>query len=88
MRQELRQLLKALETAHQLHPAVKRSTKRAEDYIDRISKGTDIEEHEARQANALNLLRHNAEYYLRRQKRMLELALARARANAKLAEKK
>jgi hypothetical protein len=87
-RQELRQLLKALETAHPLHPAVKRSTKVVEDYVERIMKGKDIDGHEDHEATALKLMKHNAEYYLRRQKRMLELALARARANAKLAEKK
>jgi hypothetical protein len=84
-RKEAKALAKSLETAGSVHPALKRLPKFFEDYMGKIYAGAQFQGHEEHEANAMNLVKNNAEYYLKHQKRMIELAHKRAEANAKLA---
>jgi len=50
--------------------------------MSKIFTGAQFQGHAENEANTMNRLKANAEYYLKHQKRMLELAIARAEANA------
>jgi hypothetical protein len=83
-RKEVKTLAKILETAGSAHPSLKRTVKPLEDYMGKIFAGTNFQGHEEHEAEAMNLVKANSEYYLKHQKRMLELAHKRAEANEKL----
>lgn len=84
-RKEMKALSKVLETAGAVHPAIKRMPKAFEDYMGKIFAGAQFQGYAETQANAMNLVKNNTEYYLKHQKRMMELAQKRAEANEKLA---
>ncbi len=84
-RKSAKALVKALESAQRFHPALKRAPKVLEDYMGKIFAGEDFEDHETDEVAAMDLVKGNAVHYLTHQKRMLELALNRAKANARLA---
>jgi hypothetical protein len=84
-RKEVKAMVKALEPAAALHPALKRFGKAFEDYMGKIYAGNQIAKHEENEAAATKLVKDNAENLLKHQKRMLELAHKRAEANQKVA---
>lgn len=85
-RKEQKALTKALEAAAPAHPAIKRLPKAFDDYMGKCAAGSQFQGYAEEQVESMNLVKQNAEYYLKHQKRMLELAMKRAEANAKLAE--
>ena len=88
-RKEAKSLAKTLDTAGAVHPSLKRLAKLLDDYMGKTYAGAQFQGHEEHEAQAMNLVKGNAEYYLKHQKRMLELAHKRAEANAKvMAEQK
>ena len=83
-RRDVKTFLKTLEKAQPCHPALKRAKGAVERFMERIHAAEDIEAHEEDEAKAMRLIRDNATRYLEHQRRMLELALDRAKANAKV----
>jgi hypothetical protein len=84
-RKAVKALNKTYETAGATHPALKRLTKALDDYMGKLAAGAQFQGHAEMEANAMAQVKANSEYYLKHQKRMLELAHKRAEANAKLA---
>jgi DnaJ-class molecular chaperone len=84
-RKEVKALCKTLDTAGAVHPSLKRLPKFLEDYMGKIYGGAQFQGHEEHEAQAMGQVQTNCEYYLKHQKRMMELAQKRAEANAKLA---
>lgn len=84
-RKEVKALAKALEVAASVHPAIKRTPKVLEDYLGKTYAGANFQGHEEKEASAMMRIKSSAEYYLKHQKRMMELAEKRAEANAKIA---
>lgn len=84
-RKEVKAIVKALEPAAAVHPAIKRLGKTFEDYMGRIYNGRTWQGWEENEAHTLAAVKQTAEYYLKYQKRMLELVQKRAEANAKVA---
>jgi len=84
-RKEQKALVKALGAGASVHPAIKRLPKVFEDYMGKCAAGSQFQGYDEEQVESMNLVKQNAEYYLKHQKRMLELANKRAEANAKLA---
>lgn len=83
-RKEVKAMVKTLETASASHPALKRAAKALEDCMGKIYAGAQFQGHEENEARFMALVKFNSEYYLKHQKRMMELAHKRAEANAKL----
>ncbi len=84
-RKEMKALAKTLDTAGSFHPSLKRLAKLLDDYVAKTEAGSQFQGQQERQVEALTIVKGNAEYYLKHQKRMLELAHKRAEANAKVA---
>ncbi len=84
-RKAVKSLTKTLDTVGAYHPAIKRTPKLLDDYMGKTYAGAQFQGHEEHEAEAMDLVKSNAEYYLKHQKRMLDLAHKRAEANAKLA---
>jgi hypothetical protein len=85
VRKEVKQLVKILEGVQAIHPAIKRLIKPFEDYMSKTYGGQQFQGHEEKYANAMKLVKDNTAFYLKHQKRMMELCLKRAEANEKLA---
>jgi hypothetical protein len=85
IRKDVKAFGKLMETAGAVHPSLKRSAKVLEEYMNRVYAGSQYQGHEEKEVNALNRLKGGADYYLKHQRRMLDLAHKRAEANAKLA---
>lgn len=84
-RKEVKAIAKAFDLAGAYVAAVKRTTKPFEDYMNKVYGGSQFLGHEENEAGAMSLVKTNAEYHLKHVKRMMELSLKRAEANAKLA---
>jgi hypothetical protein len=85
VRKEVKALVKILEGAQAVHPAIKRLIKPFEDYMSKTYAASQFQGHEEEYANAMKLVKENTTYDLKHQKRMMELCLKRAEANEKLA---
>ncbi|MFY9345678.1 MAG: hypothetical protein WAT39_24515 [Planctomycetota bacterium] len=83
-RKEVKALVKALEAAAAVHPGIKRLGKPFEDYMGKIYAGKVWQGWEEKEAQTIASVKEHAEYYLKHQKRMIELAHKRAEANEKL----
>lgn len=81
-RKSVKELGKAYDALKKFHPAWKGMAKATKNYMGKIFAGAQFQGHEENEANTMNLLKSNAEYYLKHQKRMLELAIKRAELNA------
>lgn len=84
-RKETKEIVRMLSLGAALFPPLKRTPKVLEDYMGKTYGGSGFQGHEEREANAMNIVKKSAEYYLKHQKRMMELAHKRAEANEKLA---
>lgn len=88
-RKEIKKYQDLLGTGATLYPALKRCQSAAEEVMKNVLKGEVWQGHEEREAAELKRMKTSTEYYLKMNKRLLELSLARAEANAKvLAERK
>jgi hypothetical protein len=83
-RKEVKALVKAFDTASAF-PAMKRLGKPFEDYLGKIYAGRNFQGYQENEARTMTMVKECAVYYLKHQKRMLELMQKRAEANAKLA---
>lgn len=83
-RKEVKALAKIFETAGAFFPSLKRAPKVLEDYMGKTYSGSNFQGHEEHEAQAMNMVKGSAEYFLKHQKRMLDLAHKRAEANEKL----
>lgn len=81
-RKEVKELGKAYDELKKLHPSWKGMAKATKNYMGKIFAGAQFQGHEQNEAATMNQLKSNAEYYLKHQKRMLELAIKRAELNA------
>lgn len=84
-RKEVKAMVKAFDIAGAVHPAMKRLSKPFEDYMSKIYAGKQFQGSDEKEAQTMAMVKDGAEYYLKHQKRMLELAQKRAEANAKAA---
>jgi len=75
---------KAFDAGKKIHPSFKDLSKLSKTYMGKIAAGAQFQGHEETQANTIKMIKSNAERYLKHQKRMMELALKRAEANAKV----
>lgn len=86
-RKVVKEFGKAFDAGKKIHPAFKDLAKLNKAYMSKIFAGAKFQGHEENEANTLKMLKSNAEHYLKHQKRMMELALKRAEANAATAGK-
>ena len=86
-RKAVKDLTAAFDSAKKLHPAFKDLAKQSKDYMGKIFAGAQFQGHEETEANTMKMIKSNAEYYLKHQKRMMELAIKRAELNAAKAGK-
>lgn len=88
-RKEVKELARILGEAGPISPPMKRIGKALEDVMGKVYGGNQFQGHEEAEANTMNGFKVGSEYYLKHQKRMLELAQKRAATNEKvLAESK
>jgi hypothetical protein len=83
-RKEVKAMVKALEPAQGAFPPIKRTIKQLEDYLGKIYAGRQFVGSEENESESMQLVQQGAVYYLKHQKRMLELVQKRAEANAKV----
>tara|TARA_R110002072_G_scaffold299403_2_gene474849 strand:- start:16612 stop:17544 length:933 start_codon:yes stop_codon:yes gene_type:complete len=86
-RKAVKSLTSAFDSFKKVNPAFKDLSKQAKSYMGKIFAGANFQGHEENEANTLKMIKENAEYYLKHQKRMLQLALKRAELNAAKAGK-
>jgi hypothetical protein len=84
-RKEVKEINRLLTMGQALFPPIKRTPKVLDDYMGKAYGGSNFQGHEEGEAQAMQSVKFSAEYYLKHQKRMMELALKRAEANEKLA---
>ncbi|MCR9248439.1 MAG: hypothetical protein NXI31_25715 [bacterium] len=84
-RKEAKALAKILKSGAKTHPAFKGLEKQVGKYMGKIFAGKQFVGAAEHESLAMERLKASAEYYLKMQKRMLELTLKRVEANAKIA---
>lgn len=85
-RKEVKELESAIAPAAAWFPPFKRMPKAIEAFMGKLYAGNQFVGYQEVQANGMGLWKANGVYYLKLQKRMLELSLKRAEANAATAE--
>lgn len=83
-RKEVKELVKIYTQAGSTFPALKKTPKALEEVIGKVYGGNQYQGQGEREATTLHTFKAQTEYYLKHQKRMMELALKRAEANEKL----
>lgn len=83
-RKDVKALQKLFKEAEAALPPMKVAQKVLQDYMGKIYGGKQMAAYKENEANALNRFKAHTEYYLKHQKRMMELAQKRAEANDKL----
>jgi hypothetical protein len=83
-RKDVKELQKIFKEVEAYLPPLKRGGKVVNDYMNKIYAGKTFVAYKEMEANALNQLKSRTEYYLKIEKRMLELIQKRAEANEKL----
>jgi hypothetical protein len=84
VRKLAKELSKQLTIAQQVFPPLKLTAKMFDNVIGKTFGGSQYQGQDEREAAAMDAFKKSTDYYLRHQKRMIELALKRAEANAKL----
>jgi len=87
-RKEIKHFQKLLVPVTRYLPALKSAQKDFDGMMKRVMKGAGFESHEQNEARAINHYRRNNLYYLRHQKRLLDLCILRQEANLKVLEGK
>ncbi|MBK8100593.1 MAG: hypothetical protein IPK26_26175 [Planctomycetes bacterium] len=82
-RKEMKELLGILDKGKDL-PPIKRSPKFLDEMMDKTYGGSMFDGHEDMEANTMKTWIESTQYYLKHQKRLVELCLVRAEANAKV----
>jgi len=85
-RKEVKELQKIYSSGQDVFPPMKRINKALDDVMNKVYAGNQYQGFQEREANTLNMFKSSSEYYLKHQKRMMELAHKRAEANEKLLE--
>ncbi|MCA8950440.1 MAG: hypothetical protein KDE27_13120 [Planctomycetes bacterium] len=85
-RKESKELGTLTKDAEKYFPPLKDANKQLKSYMGKIFAGSQYLGHEEDEAEAMNLYKAGVEYFLKHQKRMIELSLERAKANEKAAE--
>lgn len=83
VRKEVKALTKLMETAQATYPALKKGVKATDDLMNKIYGGSNFQGHEETEANTMKQVAAHMAYYLKHQKRMMELVQKRNEANAK-----
>ncbi len=83
-RKYVKALVKVLDTSGGTFPPLKRLGKPFEDFMGKIYAGSQFQGSEENEAATIERQKANVEYYLKHQKRMLDLIQKRAEANAKV----
>ncbi|MEQ1631149.1 MAG: hypothetical protein ABL997_02175 [Planctomycetota bacterium] len=86
VRKDVKALQKIFESVQSTYPALKRLSDPFEDYMGKIYAGAQFQGSDENEAETIMMVKNSAEYFLKHQKRMLELVQKRAEANAKLGE--
>lgn len=86
-RKAVKELTTAFDSFKKVNPSFKGLSKQAKTYMSKIFAGANFQGHEENEANTMKMVKENAIYYLKHQKRMTELALKRAELNAEKAGK-
>ena len=81
-RKAVKELTAAFDSAKKMNPAFKDLGKQAKDYMGKIFAGANFQGHEENEQNTMTRIKTHAEYYLKHQARILDLALKRAEHNA------
>lgn len=84
-RKEVKAMVKAFDAAGAVFPPLKRLGKPFEEYMSKIYAGKQFQGSAENEAQTMTMVKTGAEYYLKHQKRMIELSQKRAEANAKAA---
>lgn len=85
-RKAVKELGNSYSEGKKLHDAFKRMPKSSKDFMNKIFAGKQFVGAEEDELEAFKMLKENALYYLKHQKRMLELAIKRAELNEKNAK--
>jgi hypothetical protein len=86
-RKDVKDIQKRVGSAPTAMTPLKKWPKALDDVMGKIYGGSGYMGHEEREAETLKLWKSNTEYYLKHQKRILEICIARAEHNQKAAEK-
>lgn len=84
-RKDTKELARLLGLAQAVHPALKKTPEVLDDLMGMVAASSSYQGLGEREAAALGRIKASAEYYLKHQKRILELAHKRAEANEKVA---
>ncbi len=84
-RKESKALAEIIQSTGPLYPALKRVPKALDEVMKRTYPGANFQGQAQREVDSMGRIRSNVEYYVKHQRRMLELAQKRAEANEKLA---
>lgn len=80
-RKEVKAFNKILEGVQNYFAPIRKEPKVFEDFLSKTYAGSGFQGHEEHEANAMNMVKANTEYFLKLNRRMMELALKRAEAN-------
>lgn len=83
-RKEAKELTRILGIAQAVHPALKKTPQVLDELMSMVAASSGYQGVEEREAAAMHRIKASAEYYLKHQKHILELAHKRAEANEKV----
>jgi hypothetical protein len=83
-RKAVKDLQKQLKIAQSIYPPLKATQKTLEDAMSKTYGGSQYQNQGEREGAIMGVVKNSSEFYLKHQKRMIELALKRLEANAKL----
>jgi len=86
-RKEVKAFIKILESVQGFYAPLKKLPKVFEDYLSKTYAGAGFQGHEEHEARAMGTVKQCTEYYLKLNRRMMELALKRAEANGDTGKK-
>jgi hypothetical protein len=86
-RKESKELAKIIQSGDKLYPALKPTSKALDELMKWTFPGANFQGQAEREVQSMQRMQASVDYYLKHQKRMMELALKRAEANEKLDDK-
>lgn len=84
-RKDMKALVKILESVQSTYPPIKRAVKPLDDFMSKMYAGSQFQGSEENEAATMKNMAERVSYYLKIEKRMLELAQKRNEANAQAA---
>lgn len=85
-RNAVKELLKVIKAAHGVYPVLKKTDKTCEEAMNKTYGGAQYQEQAEREGAVMGGYKDSVDYFLRHQRRMMELAKKRQEANEKVAE--